>query len=90
MRYEPVDTVAFNDPLRGEISIKDRREYPDYTTFITILINEDDLIDEIASRDEIYGADGEDESYKIVDNNIVKLFEADFNLIKLTKLEIPV
>jgi hypothetical protein len=65
------------------------REYPSYIKMIDLSINENDRIDEIVSRDEIYGSGGEDQSYKIIDFNIEELYENKFDLSKLKKLEIP-
>ena len=90
MRYETVDTIPFTNHNNKTYSIKDRREYPDYEKLLSVVITNDDKIDELASRNEAYGDGGEDKSYKIVDYNIVNLFEADFSLSKINSLEIPV
>jgi len=89
MRYEAIDSIIFTDINGIATTIKDMREYPDYQTFVKINLKNGDEIDEIASRQDIYGNEGEGESFKIVDNNIIKLFEADFNLEELNKLDIP-
>ena len=90
MRYESVDTLSFTDHNGRTVSIKDKREYPSYQKLVSIPVNGEDQIDEIASRIEVYGAEGESQSYKIVDNNITKLFERDFDLSKIPFLEVPV
>lgn len=88
MRYEIIDNISFTNRENVTVNIKDFREYPDYTTFVALKIKQGDRIDEIASRLEVYGNEAEADSYKIVDNNIIKLFENDFDLTKLLKLDI--
>lgn len=89
MRYEPIDTISFTNRENVTVNIKDFRPYPVYNTFVALKIKQGDDIDEIATRQGIYGDEAEGESYKIVDNNIIKLFENKFDLGKLTKLDIP-
>lgn len=89
MRYEAIDTISFTNKNNVTVNIKDMREYPSYQTYLSINIKSQDKIDEIATRFEVYGDDAEGESFKIVDNNIVKLFENDFNLEKIKSLDIP-
>jgi len=90
MRYESVDTTSFTNHNNKTYAVKDKREYPNYEKLIHVVVNSEDMIDEIASRYEVYGDGGEAESYKIVDYNIVKLFEAEFDLSKIYSLDIPV
>jgi hypothetical protein len=89
MRYEPINTISFINKNGVTVNIKDIREYPPYETYLSLNIKAEDKIDEIATRFEIYGDEAEGESYKIIDNNIIKLFEANFKLDKIKKLDIP-
>jgi hypothetical protein len=89
MRYELVSEIVFTDINGVNRTIKDMREYEDQITLSFININEAKHIDEIATRPEFYGEGSEFESYKIVDKNIVKLFDTGFDLNKIKKLEIP-
>jgi hypothetical protein len=65
------------------------REYEVLETASFINISGSKFIDEIATREEVYGSDSEFESYKLVDHNIVEIFDNVFNLLKLKKLRIP-
>lgn len=89
MRYEAVDNVSFTNKDGKTVNIKDMREYPDYQTITSIKIQDIDKVDEIASRDEIYGEDAEGEAYKIVDHNIIKFLENDFDMSKIQRINIP-
>lgn len=89
MRYISVDTISFTTQEGNTYAVKDRREYPSYQKMDSVSVTSDDFIDEIASRYNVYGYDGEDQSFKIVDFNISKLFDNDFNLGKLENLDIP-
>lgn len=66
------------------------REYPSYVLFDSIVPQKGDRINEIATRRQYYGDDAEGESYKVVEFNIEKLFENQFDVSKLKILEIPV
>lgn len=89
MRYIIIDNISFTTINNQTVNIKDIREYPEYTKSIGLTIRSNDRIDEIASRRDIYGDGAEDQSYKIIDFNIVKLYENNFDLSKLKELEIP-
>lgn len=89
MRYELVDDIVFTDINGNETTIKDMREYEDQIIIASFNILDSRFIDEIATRQEFYGEASEFEAYKIVDQNIIKLFESDFDLTKLKKLDIP-
>jgi len=90
MRYSTIENISFETKTGKSLEIKDMREYPNYTLLGMLKITTEDQIDEIASREEIYGDEGEALSFKIVDFNIIKLFEENFELEKLNVLKIPV
>ena len=89
MRYEGVNTLSFTDHNGKTVSIKARREYPEYQKLDHIVTDKETMIDEVASRTNVYGDGGEDQSYKIVDYNILELFEKEFNMSKIKRLDIP-
>lgn len=90
MRYYSIDDIEFTT-LEGETYIvKDMRRYPDYSTLSNYDIQKGEDIDEIISRQDFYGDNQESISYIVVDHNIVKLFESQFDLDKLRTLKIPV
>lgn len=90
MRYFNIDTVSFNDRSGRVTPVKDIRPIPEQQINFEVVIKESDLLDEIASREEIYGSGSEDLSYKIFDANIVELFESGFDISKIRRLKIPV
>jgi hypothetical protein len=85
-----LDDVVFTDYHGRSYRIKDIRPFPDYVFSKTINISGADDIDEIASREEIYGRDGESLAYAIIDFNKEKLFDAKYDMTKLRTLDIPV
>lgn len=89
MRYQEIENIVFENKDGNSFTIKDMREFPDYTLLAEVEIDNDDMVDEVASRPEIFGAESEGQSFKIVDYNIIKIFEARFDLTKLEKLRIP-
>ena len=89
MRYITVENISFKDKTGKSFEIKDMREYPDYVLLGSIKVNTDDKIDEIVSREEIYGDNSEDLSFKVVDFNRIKLFEENFDLNKIDSINIP-
>jgi len=70
-------------------SLKEMRDIPVYTQSVVVNVNNGDMIDEIASRPEVYGEGSEDLSYKIFEANIITLFENDFSLTNIKKLLAP-
>lgn len=89
MRFYDVDTIIFTNKDGVSFSIKDKRDIEINQTLIRIKINKGDRLDEIASREQIYGKNAESLSYKIFDHNIVKITESKFELGELKELNIP-
>jgi hypothetical protein len=90
MRYFEVDTVSFTNDFGNSFAIKDMREYTKQSRASTVTLRTGDRADEIATRQEYFGDGAEGDTYKIIDLNIVALFESNFDLSKLKTLEIPV
>ena len=90
MRYIKIDTISFTDIDGKQYPIKDIRPIPVYTTLLEIDVREIDRVDEIASREIVYGAGGEDQSFKIFDHNIILFMEAGFDMSKIKTLKIPI
>lgn len=90
MRYQQIDTVSFTNVYGNSYNIKTMREYVEYQTATTVTIQDGSRIDEITSRPEIYGDNAEGDSYKLVDHNIVKIMENNFELTGLDQIKIPV
>jgi len=89
-RYSDVDTISFEDLNGNLFPVKDIRLISTQTLAFEIDKNENDLLDEISSRREVYGDFGEIQSWRIFDINIVKLTEVNFDIRKLKRIKIPV
>lgn len=89
MRFIPVDSVSFTTINDKSVEIKDMREYSDQQLKQHLKVKEEDRVDEIASRETIYGEEAENQAYKIVDMNIVKMFESDFTFNNVNSIDIP-
>lgn len=85
-----VDNIPFLWLDGHTYNIKDLKEYPTYDAFVKISMKQDDRLDEIASRTEIFGEDSEALSYLIFEANVEKIVENDFDLNKFHELRIPV
>ena len=88
MRYVAVENITFTDWDGKKIVVKDMRKYPDYITAFSMNVQDTDRIDEIATRQDIYGRDSEMDVYKIFDHNRVSIVDNRYSLNK--KLKIPV
>ena len=89
MRYIDVDTVTFTDINGKSYPVKDRRDISTQTLAFEIDVKEGDLLDEVASRREVYGDFGEVHAWRIFDLNIVRLTEVGFDMSKIKRLKIP-
>lgn len=89
MRYIDVDTITFTDINGKSYPVKDRRDISEQTLSFEIDTKEGDLLDEVASRREVFGDFGEVNAWRIFDLNIVKLTENNFDMNKIKRLKIP-
>lgn len=89
MRFLDVDTVTFTDINGKQYPVKDRREISTQVQAFEIETKSNDLLDEVASRKEVYGDNGEVHAWRIFDLNIAELTQVDFNMTKIKKLKIP-
>lgn len=89
MRYNDVPTIEFIDVDGRKYAVKDIRPIEELTTAIVINVTDGMMLDEVASRDGVFGEDQEGQTYKLLDHNVVKLTEQDFDLSKLAKIRIP-
>ena len=90
MRYFAIDTISFNDKNGRVVPVKDIRPIPTYQINFELDTKESDVLDEISSRGNVYGENGEVSGYKIFDANIVELFDAEFDISKVRRLRIPI
>ncbi len=88
MRYMDIDTITFEDSNGISYPIKDIRLIPSLPVIFTITKNENEFIDEIVTRDDIYGTNREGDSYKIYDANSIKMVENNFDFTKIKRLKV--
>ena len=89
-RYNNIDTITFTDKDGIEYPVKDLRPISEFETGVVIKPEKDLLVDDLVSRREYYGDNAEDISYVIVDHNVEKFVENDFEISKVKDLRIPI
>jgi len=89
LRYQNINTVSFENVYGDKFPVKVMREYPDYQTAKKVVLKKEDRLDEIITRRDNYGDDAEGETYRVVDHNIVEIFESGFDLAKIKEIKIP-
>lgn len=89
MRYFNISEINFTDINGKNYPIKDIRPIPEYSIIMKLRVGENDFIDEIASRDSVYGKGGYRNAYKIFDQNRIKMVENKLDMGKIRVLEIP-
>ncbi len=88
-RYINVDTITFTNIDGNSYPVKDTREISVQTINQEIDVDKGDLLDEIASRNEVFGANGEIQTWRLFDANIVTLTENNFQIENIKKLKVP-
>ena len=88
MQSTPLEDFTNWDGTKAQIKIM--RDIPAYSRFYEIELGEGSMLDEIASRTNVYGEGAEGQSYKLLEANVVAMFENDFDLSRLKRLRIPV
>lgn len=88
-RYLEIDTIVFNDPVRGPVQIKDRRPIPEEPIAFEIDLKNRDMLDEIATRNYVFGKGGETQVYRLFDANVREIVDANFSLDNMKRLKIP-
>lgn len=89
MRYIDVDTIEFTDVNGKTYAVKDIRPLEDLTTAIIIPVVDGLMLDEVASRPDVFGIDQEGLTYKFLDLNAEKLTEQRFEVNNLVRLRVP-
>jgi CRISPR/Cas system CMR-associated protein Cmr3 (group 5 of RAMP superfamily) len=84
------DDVSFPWMDGYTYNIKDIKTYPVYDQFVSIALKQNEHLDEIASRTEIFGVGSDALAYLLFEANVEKITENEFDLNKLRTLKIPV
>ncbi len=90
MRYIGVSNIVFEYENNRFVEVKDMYDIPEYEISIDIAITKNSMLDEIVSRDNIYGEDTEYLAYKLFEANIVQIVDYNFTLNGLSRLSIPI
>lgn len=88
-RYISVDTITFTNKNGNSFPVKDTRPISEQTINQEIDVTRGDLLDEIASRKEVFGDNGEVQTWRLFDANIVELTENGFEINNIKKLKVP-
>jgi hypothetical protein len=89
MRWIGVPTAAFTDINGVSRTVHDMKPIETFPAVTVIARNAADDFDEIASREAIYGAGGESQSYKLDEANIVDIFDNLLNYDALSRIKVP-
>jgi hypothetical protein len=84
-----VGRYVFADTDGRAVEVMEMREIPVQRVGITLNRSSDDDIDEIASRQYVYGDGGEQDSYKIHEANIVAIIDSRFDYSRIRSVGIP-
>lgn len=90
MRYMGIADYEFLDTMGRLVTVKEMRDIPKYTVGMSVNKEAEDDLDEIASRNYIFGEDGERDSYALHEANITQLLDARFDYARLKKIAIPI
>lgn len=90
MNFDRVEILSFNDERGVQFPVRDIKPIDEYETGIIVEIPRGSFVDEVISRQQYYGNGTEDLSYQIVEHNKVKFAEANFDMSKIRKIDIPI
>ncbi len=86
-----LDTPTFSfEFLDGKTYlVKKMRVIPQYTQTMNVAHSANEYIDEIATKESIYGEGAENQSYKIFEANYPTIYESKFDLSQIKSLKVP-
>ena len=90
MNFDQVPIISFNDELGNTFAVRDKKDIDSYVTDSIIDNINGTFLDDLASRQEIFGDGAEDLSTAIFEANIEAIVEAGLDEGKVKKLIIPV
>jgi hypothetical protein len=90
VRYQNTPDATFTTSRGKRVLLKDNLPLVERALrYTTVTTDSESFLDEIASRDELWGEGSESMAYKIFDENITELFENNFDLGVLQSIRIP-
>ena len=90
MTFDDVEIIQFNDEIGTLFPVRDKKDLDSYTLSQTIGVQQGMDLDEVISRENVYGSGNEDLVYAVAEMNAESLAENDFNLNQLKTINIPV
>ena len=89
MRYLRTETISFTNANGKTVAIKAMREYESTRTSRSIRVTGEDSLDEIATRQDVWGERGYRQAYLLFDHNRVAMVEQALDLGSVRTLDIP-
>ncbi len=89
MRFNNVEIITFNNQNGNSFPVRDTKPIQIFEAGLNLKVEKGMELDEVISRSTIFGDDNEDLSWAVVDHNVVKFMEADFDLSRIKKINIP-
>lgn len=90
MRYFSVENVIFTNRFNKTVTIKNVLPItPKADKSVNLRIQDGDNMDEIASRNNIYGENHEMDAFKIFMENVEEIAFANYDMSRLRSLRIP-
>ena len=89
MRYTNIDNITFVDQNGVSTQVKDMRLIPSEAISKTVDFKGFNTLDDIASRQDIYGDFGENQTFRLFEANIVAITDARFDMSKIRSLKVP-
>lgn len=90
MRFNSVPTITFTDVDGDSFSVKDIRPVSTFNQGMSAGYQQGTVLSELITRPEYYGKNTEDLTWAVVDANIEKLVENNFDFTKIRELFLPV
>ena len=89
MQYREVDDISFTNVDGFTVLTKDKREIKPYDIRREQEVKEDDDLDEIASREIVFGNATENLVYKIIEANADLIVNTNVDMTRISKIRIP-
>lgn len=88
-RYQGIEPVTFQSSDGRRVQVKLIRPISFQEYAFTEKLPTKTLLDEVASRPNVFGDYGEEEAWRIFDLNAVTFVESGFDISKIPELKIP-
>lgn len=89
MRYIGISNIVFEHENNRFVEVKDMYDIPEYEISVDTAVMKNSMLDEIVSRDNVYGEDAEYLAYKLFEANIIQIVDYNFTLNGLSRIKVP-